>query len=454
MILVEFFQAISAAFTTNKKEDARFGNTLSIATPFNSGLWIGKNRRLPGKRPMNVAIFGPPGSGKTSTLIFPMLYTLKQCSLLVTDVSGELFEGASGYQSHHFAVRAIHLADPAIGGYNPIANIEDKEEVHSLIDIVVDSAYDPNKTSDNFWALSVKSILTLMTMLSLHQPREQRNFGYVLELVHTLSANPKKIDAMVARTSDQYLITRYLSFISNSDKTMASILQSAKAALILFDNSNIARATATTEKFDFQELRRTPTVIYLLGNLETAQYTGVLVGLFFEQFYRHALKRIPAKKELSLYVLLEETPAYYIKILPLALSNGRKHRVSTLCCCQTVAQLQSRYGKEAPNITANCGVKIFLHSQTCMDTLKEIETLSGTRTVTDEAGRTKTVSLISASEVRTLPKNRTLIIAANKPIIKGYIAPYWHNLNFRRYAKIPPIPLPGLTSDEPVALLA
>lgn len=448
MIVMEFFYALNNALVSDKMEDARFGTTLSIATPWGSGLWVGKNRRLPGKKAMNVAIFGPPGSGKTSSLLYPILYTQKHCSMLVTDLGGEFFPTVSGYHAQHFTVRAIHFADPAIGGYNPIANIEDPSEVHSLIDIIVDSAYDPDKTTDNFWALSVKSVLTVITMLVLYQPPELRNFGFVLELVHTLSSSPKVIDEMVAKTADQYLITRYMSFISNSEKTVSSILQSAKAALLVFDNKAIAQATATTKRFDFDELRHTPTVTYLLGNLETVQETGVLVGLFFEQFYRHALRRLPAKKELSIYVILEETPAYFIKILPLALANGRKHRVSTLCCCQTVGQLQSRYGKEAKNITAQCGVKIYLHSQTCMETLKEIETLSGTRTVKDEAGRTKTVPLISASEVRTLPKNRTLIIAQNKVIIKGYISPHWNNLNFRRYGKIPPIPLRQEVSEE------
>ncbi|TWI96806.1 type IV secretory system conjugative DNA transfer VirD4/TraG family protein [Mucilaginibacter frigoritolerans] len=457
MLIVEFFQALVMLLNKPGGENASFSSTLSIASPFGKGLWIGKNRRLSRRQSMaNAVIYGPSGSGKTSTLIFPNLFSLKKCSMLITDVSGELLRGASGYQSKHFKILPIHLSNPSIGnGYNPIINTEDPNDVHKIIDILVASTLDAGSKGDKFWSLSVKTILVLMAKLTLYQPEEHRNFANILHLIHCLSSPTlsKKVDELVAQTGDKKLITEYLSFIGNSEKTMQNILASAKAALVIFSDSHIAKATATTAKIDFNQLRTVPTAIYLLGTVGTADYTAVLTGMFFQQFYAHALSRIPTKKELPIHVILEECAAYYIKILPLALSNGRKHFLSTLACLQSVTQLKSRYGDEAENITANCAVKIFLPGNTSLDVLRDIEALSGTCTYVDEKGREKTKHLVTASEARLLPKNRSLIIALNVPIIKGYLSPYWRNLNFRRYASIPPISLTSTAVDTDIPFL-
>lgn len=457
MLLVESFQGLILLLSRQGGENASFSSTLRIATPWGKGLYIGRGRRISRRRSMaNAAIFGPSGSGKTSTLILQNLFSLKRCSILITDISGELISKASGYQSGHFKIRAIHLSDPAIGtGYNPIINAESPNEIYQIVDILVASTLDAGSKGDKFWSLSVKTILALMAQLTLYQPDEYRNFANVLHLVHCLCSPvaSKKVDEMIAKTGDKKLVTEYLSFIGNSEKTLMNILASAKAALAIFSDPQIAKATSTTVKIDFSELRRSPTAIYLLGSVGTAEYSQILTGMFFQQFYCHALSRIPSKNELPIHIVLEECAAYYIKILPLALSNGRKHLISTLLCLQSVTQLKSRYGDEAENITVNCAIKVFLGGNTSLDVLRDIEALSGKCTYLDQNGREKTKSLVTVSEARLLPKWRSLIIASNVPIIKGFLTPYWRNLNFRQYANMPPVQLQSNSSDTEIPLL-
>ncbi|MBW4888456.1 type IV secretory system conjugative DNA transfer family protein [Mucilaginibacter sp. HMF5004] len=458
MIIVEFFQAIGLLLSRQNGENASFSSTLRIATPWGKGLYIGRNRRMSRRRSMaNAAVFGPSGSGKTSTLICQNLFLLRQCSILITDISGELITKTSGFKSSHTKILPVHLSDPTVGvGYNPIVNIENPNEIYQVIDILVASTLDAGSKGDKFWSLSVKTILVLLAQLTLYQPEEYRNFANVLHLVHCLCspASSKKVDELVAQTGDKKLITEYMSFIGNSEKTLQNILASAKAALVIFSDPDIAKATSTTTKIDFAELRRTPTAVYLLGSVGTAEYCQILTGMFFQQFFNHALSRIPTKKELPIHVILEECAAYYIKILPLALANGRKHLISTLLCLQSVTQLKSRYGEEAPNITVNCATKIFLGGNSNIDVLRDIEALSGKCNYIDEDGTKKTKSLVTVAEARLLPKWRSLIIASNVPIIRGYLSPYWRNLNFRQYANMPPVQLQSNASDTEIPLFA
>ena len=156
-----------------------------------------------------------------------------------------------------------------------------------------------------------------------------------------------------------------------------------------------------------------------------------------------ALKRWLLLQHLLRVWVGQFAPKYHGQFAPKQWVSLRRNGVVSfiIISSQNVNQLATRYGKQAENIIANCGVKVFLHSQSSLDVLRNIEALGGTHTVKDENGHSKTVSLIYAAEVRTLPKNRTIIIASNKFLIKGYIAPHWHNLNFRRYAKLPPYQL-------------
>jgi type IV secretion system protein VirD4 len=453
-LLFDFFNALMDAFTKQQGFNAEFGSEGSIANRFNKGFVISKDRKLSRRKSFeNVLLCGPTGSGKTTRLLLKNLYTLKNCSLIVNDPSKELHQLSSGYLSKYFTIQALNFSDSAASvGFNVLSRIKKPNDINKVAHLLVAASLDKGNSSDPFWSLQSKTLLQLLIRLILLQPEQYRNMANVVHLLHHFAANPEKIDALVATSRDEKLVLDYKSFISTPEKTLQNIVASAKAALQLFDDPEITKTTAY-DTIDFDKLRTTPTIIFLHNNIGDQKYVSILNSIFFEQLYNHVLQRLPHKQELDLFVILEEASSLYVPLLPLAVANCRKHRVGNLICVQSPTQLQSNFKNEAENITANCVTKIYLPGQTSMEVLREIETLGGKCIYIDEKKTERVRPLITADEIRLLPKDRSLIISGNQPFIKGRTSPYYRSLVYSRYAEIPPVPLQGDIPNTPVSLL-
>ncbi len=274
----------------------------------------------------------------------------------------------------------------------------------------------------------------------------------VLHVMNHFAAQPKKVDVWIAKTNDAKLILDYKALISMPEKTLQNIVASAKAALQLFDDPEIAKTTAH-DSIDFDQLRIQPTIIFLHNSVGEQKYLSTLNSIFFEQLYGHVLQCLPEKQELNLFIILEEASSLFVPLLPLALANCRKHRVGNFVCVQNPGQLKTMYKDEADNIAANCVTKIYLPGQTSMEVLRDLEALSGKCIYIDDKKQERVKQLLTVDEIRLLPENRTLILSGNSPFIKGRTSPYYKSFIYKSYAEIPPVPLCGNIPDEPIALM-
>ena len=453
-LLGDFINALVDAFEKKEGFNAEFGRETEIASRFNKGFLISKHRRLTRRKSFeNLLMSGPTGSGKTTRILLKNLFLLKNCSMVINDPSKELFLLASGYLSQFFTLKTLNFSDSSVSaGFNILSRVKKLNDVNKIAYMLVATTLDKGSGGDPFWSLSTKSMLATLCRLVLYQPAEYGNIANLIQVLHYFAAEPKKIDAWIAATNDEKLILDYKSLISTPEKTLQNIVASAKAALQLFDDPEIAKTTAH-DSIDFDELRQKPTIIFLHNSIGDQKYVSILNSIFFEQLYGHVLLRLPNKKELDLFIILEEASSMYIPLLPLAVANCRKHRVGNFICVQSPGQLKTFYKDEADNIASNCITKIFLPGQTSMDTLREIETLSGKCIYKDEKGTERVKQLVTTDEIRLLPKNRTLILSGNKPFIKGRTSPYYRSLTYRKYAEIPPISLQGDIPEGPITLL-
>lgn len=438
----------------NRAFEAQFGSETDIASRFNKGLLISRHRKLSRRDSWaNVLLAGPTGSGKTTRLLLKNLYTLKNCSIVVNDPSKELYHLASGYLSKYFEIKTLNFSDSTVSsGYNILSRIKKPNDINKIAHLLVASTIDKN-SSDPFWSLQTKALLNILIRLVLHQPKEYRNMANVLYILHNFAANPTKVDEWIVKTGDDKLLLDYKSMVATPEKTLQNIVSSAKASLQLFEDEEIARVTAH-DSIDFASLREKPTILFLHNSIAEQKYISILNSIFFEQLYGNILQKLPEKKELDLFIILEEASSLYIPVLPIAMANTRKHRVSNLICVQSKNQLGTFYKNDAENIVSNCVTKIFLPGITAMETLKEIETLSGKAIHKDKKGTERVKQLVTIDEIRQLPENRTLILSANFPIIKGRTSPYyWSYFKYLPYSKISPIPLKGDIPNEPISYI-
>jgi type IV secretory pathway TraG/TraD family ATPase VirD4 len=438
--LGNLLQAIIELFEKKSGFNAEFGSESSIASPWNKGFLIAKHRRLTRRKSYeNILIAGPTGSGKTTRLLLKNLYALKNCSIIVNDPSKELYHLASGYLSQFFTIKTLNFSDSSLSsGYNILSRISRPNDINKIADLLVRTTISGN-SSDPFWSLQTKALLAVLIRLVLYQEREYQNMANVLYILNQFAVNPETVDKWIVRTGDEKLLLEYKAIITTPEKTLQNIVASAKAALQLFDDPEIARVTSH-DSISFDSFREKPTVLFLHNSIADQKYISILNSIFFEQLYGYILKKLPEKEELDLFIILEEASSLHVPVLPVAIANTRKHRVGNIICCQGTNQLHTFYKDEASNIVSNCITKIYLPGQTAMDTLREIETISGKCIHKDEKGTERVRPLITIDEIRLLEENHSLILHSNHPIIKGRTSPFYRSWKYKQYAAIPPIP--------------
>jgi len=436
----------------NKAFGAEFGKETDIASRFNKGFVISKHRKLTRRKSFeNVLLAGPTGSGKTTRLLIKQCFELKNCSIIINDPSKELYILTSGYLSKFFKILTLNFSNASeSSGFNPLSRIHKGSDINRIAQMLVAATLDKGGSSDPFWGLQSRLLISILVRLIKFQPPEMQHLGSVLKVLNTFAAEPEKVDKWIVQTGDEKLILEYKAMVKTPEKTLQNIVSSAKAALIMFDDDEIVKVTSH-DSIDFDSLRRIPTVIFLHDSITDKKYTSTLNAMFFEQAYAHLLDRLPHKKEIDLFFILEEASSLYIPTLPLALANARKHRVGTYLCVQQPSQMETMYKNDAKNIYGNCVTKQFLPGITSMELLKELETLSGKATVTDKNGRDVVRPLLTVDELRMLKDNRTLIISGNNPFVMGRTSPYFNSwFKYLPYSRISPVPLTGDIPDASV----
>jgi len=453
-ILCDFINALVDALTKQKGFNAEFGKETDIASRFNRGFVISKHRRLSRLDSYaNMIVTAPSGAGKTVRIILPNIFEIKNASMIISDPAMQIFMLASGYLSKFFTIKSLNFSDVASScGFNVFSFIKKPNDVSRIASLLAANLEGPGN-SDPFWQIQSINTLEIIIQLILYQPVEYHNMANVVQCLHLLSAEPKKIDTLIAKTNDDALILRYKSLISNSERTLQSILSSAKAATRIFEDVQISKITSHNS-IKFAEFRKKPTILFLHNSIADQKYVRILSSLFFEAFYGHILQGLPEKNDLDIFCIMEELSSFSkIPILPLALANCRKTRTSTLAVIQCKSQLTNLYREDADTIISNCLTRLYLPGITEMDVLREIENLSGKCIYKDEKGIERVKPLIEMDAIRLLPKNRSLIISGNNAIIKGRTRPYFKSHTYRKYSQIPPVSLKGDIPDEPIPML-
>jgi type IV secretory pathway TraG/TraD family ATPase VirD4 len=434
---------------------SEFGKETDISSRFNKGFVISKHRKLTRRRSFeNLLISGPTGSGKTQRLLLKNLYELKNCSIVVNDPSKEIYNYTSKYLSEFFEIQTLNFSDSSISsGYNILSRIKKSSDINKISHMLVASTLDKGGGGDAFWSLQTKTVLNIFIRLVLYQKKEYQNMANVLYILNCFIAEPIKVDSWIVATGDKRLILEYKTLVAIPEKTLQNIMASAKASLQLFEDEEISKVTAS-DTIDFDRLRLKPTIVFLHNNIADMKYVSILNGIVFEQLYGHILQKIPEKKELDLFIILEECSSLYIPVLPTAMANTRKHRVGNIICVQSAqSQLKTFYHDDAVNIINNCVTKIYMPGQSSMDILRDLETYSGKTIHKDAKGIERIKALITADEIRLLHENRTLILCSNNPIIKGRTAPCYRSSKYKKYMDMPPLPFRSDVSSKSVLML-
>ena len=124
----------------------------------NKGLLLdGKDKRLSIKDSCNhLAVISRTGGGKTSTFVLPNIYKLAndKCSMVITDLSGEIYEKTSGYLKNKGFT--IYVLDPlnlqGSNRFNPLYYAATPSKIDKVANILISSNTRGSISGDSqFW---------------------------------------------------------------------------------------------------------------------------------------------------------------------------------------------------------------------------------------------------------------------------------------------------------------
>ncbi|MBK7800056.1 MAG: type IV secretory system conjugative DNA transfer family protein [Saprospiraceae bacterium] len=385
----------------------------------------------------NAIALGGSGSGKSSTILInsALLMAKGNSSLIFNDPSHEIRLLVSGALIElGYEIKVINYSSLNSECFNPLKRCKTISDIQKLASLLVRNALGDSK--DPFWNKSAEAIISLfIRYLIFYAEPEFRTLYNVLHLINVFAGNPEKIDRLIVIAKDEKILSEYKAFVAYGDKTLSSILATAKASLTLFTDETVASITSI-DTINFSEFRTKKVALFINNSVPDMHYYGALSSLFFQQFFNELLVRIPTKNETNIFFLLDEASSVYLPSLSTTISNIRKYNSGILLIYQDYHQLEHVYGTyEAKNITANCYAKVYLPGQP-IETCKMLETALGKFEYADDNEVRHIRQLMTADEIRM--SDRAIVLIGNKPPIHAKLRPYYNDWKLNSLTKLPP----------------
>jgi type IV secretion system protein VirD4 len=429
--------ALKASFETNQQ----------VLSVYHEGFCIDGKRSLSKEDSFRHAVLiGKSGVGKSTSTFIPSLLTMHTGSsaLVIHDPSDELRKICAGHlrqQGYRVMVLDFSSPDRSIG-FNPLAKIKDTSDVNKIASMLVRTTL---KQKDPFWDGSAEQLVRMTISLALKMPAQYRNLANVLHLIKLMGAEPKKVDALMAKYADDKLFVDYKAFLASDSKVTSGVIATATTALSIFGDDKVAMVTSE-DTLSFDMLRKKKIALFIQNKISDQQYYNVLISLWFEQLFKSLLDRLPTPQEKSIYLLIDEAASgLRMPSLSNAIANFRKYKVGILLGLQSIEQLKETYGdNDATTILSNCYLQMYFSGQS-HNTARTLQDILGRYSYEDESGnKSHTRNLMEADEIRMIPKDKAIILIGSEKPIFATLAPYYTRWWLRMRAEIKPPVMAGV----------
>jgi len=440
-----------------KKDGARLltsSETTDLLSSRNTGLLIdGHQGRLSERESFqNVCVIARVGAGKTSRYIIPNVLdkAKRNCSIVVNDPKGEVFAETSGYmQSKGFRVIAINPEDlEQSSTFNPLLEAKTDIEIEQVAEILI-KAGSGAQAKDAFWdngAIRLISVLLKLLQRAGYVDPAYYTLGNLYNLLQNFSTDGAPLDDFCIKWAydpqnpeDSSLWEEWKGATTGNSNAVQSFALTALTALKAFTNKNLVQLTSSSS-FDLESIRHEKTVIYFIIPAQHAEYYGFWTSVFFRSVFNMAMRRMPTRATLPLYVLYDEFGHSSIPSFVSVANTIRGYKVSLSIVLQSLSQLSARYGRDYA-LSIQGGFNTYLaYSGSDQETAKFFEAIAGKvievrkDKIEDITQQRHEYNLLNADAIRRIQDHEALLVSANKnPAIIPTVG-YFQN---RSLAKIP-----------------
>ena len=434
-----------------------------ILSKYNDGILVdGMDKRLTAKESFNhLAIISRAGGGKTTSYVIPNIFKLanEKCSMVITDLSGELFEKTSAYlKQKGFNIYVLNPddLDESIR-YNPLEYAKNSVDIDTISEILIESSgLKSNRAEDKIWSDGAKNFLALF-IKALNGTNDKRyiNLANLRHLVNNFGENGEALDDFFKRYADNKTFNEYNGLVSSSSsKTLQSYISTANTALSPIGiNDNLEKLTYS-HTFDFKILREKKTAVFIKVKQQHQERNAFLLNLFYTQLFNEMMEKLPTKNDLSVYSLLDEFGNMSIPKFTSIITTIRKYRVSISIILQNISQLEDKYTKSQANTILNGGISSkLIYSGTDLELASNLEKMFGQKEVRKERNGQyyyEKENVMSVNEIITIKDNEALFLSANKKPLKMKVKPYYKSFILNTYSKLAPLKINNKTKDDDI----
>jgi len=387
----------------------------------------------------HLAIFGPPGSGKSSSFIMAMAKDwARNGSSIFLDPKGELFK----YTARYFKrVYRLDLADPRYSDrWNFVPACKgDGELAHEVASIVVGFDANKNVGFDPFWP---QAETALMTALLLHLPQIAHNPtpAHVAEFIAARGFD--QINHEMLESPDPEARVQWGIFKkADREKTQGGVyiglgtklapLRSPHAMAVMQSVTDEERERGVRE-IDLCDLRKPGTGVYVIVPEGDATRYRIALSILFGLAASVTRKTSNDENGAPVLLALDEAGNIPLHNLSEALGVGRGRRCGIVLGYQNIGQLYKQHGRDgAQAILGSIGTMVFLpglDAETAQYAAKRIgrttvlqhSVVDATGDIYDQDRLSETGrDLLDAAELRQMPEHaQAVAITGSAPPIK------------------------------------
>ena len=442
-----------APFASRSKHDSRWGSrrdTSRISAKPNEAsgrlvLGTAHGRTIATEQHHSVVVFGPTGSGKTTSIVIPALLNHAGPAVALS-VKSDLVHATHQARSTRgkvYVYDPLNLTQHESAKWTPLRACKDWEEAQRMAEALTSAVGDSGLAASRFWDAMAAKLLEPMLHAAALDNRTMRDVVAWIDERNTVN-----VENILEHHGAMDALRSFRASHERDDRTKSSVYASAEVILRAYASPRMSDHTPD-ESLDPAKLLDAATTLYVVAPAEDQARLRPVFSALVKDIYRCAvLKAEGGGKPLDpglLLVLDEAANIAPIHDLAQIAATCRAYAIQLVTIFQDLAQVTHRYQHGAGTVVNNHTAKLLLPGTSDRELLELMSRLLGDETITRDTTSTGPSGVTHSSqlhqrplaaihELRQLTRDQALLLYANLPPLVIRLRPHYANRSNRKDA--------------------